>query len=662
LDSHTFDIETDGLLNEMTHVKCLNVINTETGEKRRFTDAEFYQDAVTGETTKVRTPRDGTLKDGIALLMTADEVAGQNIVGFDLPALAKLHGANFPAIPFDTMVVSQMLFPDLGTRDKAARLKGKMRDMPGNLIGTHKLAAWGYRLGTELKGEFKPSAYSETWSWSNYPFSRECDDYCAQDVVVNVGLVTHLKKRCEELAVPEAALRLEHEVAAIVARQSDYGWKFDVKAAEALTVELMKEKIDHETKLVARFGEFFLRDGKDVVPKKSRKSKAEAIDGAPRLYLANAAYSKIKLTQFNPSSRAHIAMMLARRYQWEATEFTPNGQPKIDEAVLGQLPYPEAQALSEYFRITKMLGQVSEGKGAFLKAVKADGRIHGRVNTCGAVTARMTHSSPNIAQADTDKRVRGLFIASDGFVLVGTDADAIELRCLAHFLAKYDNGAYIETVLRGKKEDGTDMHTRNMKATSLTQRECAKRIFYAWLYGAGDYKLGLIVYESDFDDAKRKRFNERFQGDARKAALSRIGRRIRDGLVAGIDGADKLIELCKHRAKTRGYVLGLDGRRVPCRSQHAALNTLLQSAGALAMKKALVIAQEQIDKLGLVHGVDYAWVGNIHDELQMEAKEEHAESLGRICAAAIRDAGEHFKFRCPLAGNFSIGATWADTH
>lgn len=656
-----FDIETDGLLDTMTHIKCLNMIDIETGLRRRFTDFEFYQDAVTGETTAVRTKRNGTIDDGLALLGVAEELSGQNIVGFDLEALRKIRGFRYTGKIVDTKTLSMMLFPDLMLRDKASRLKGGLASMPGNLVGAHKLEAWGYRLGVELKGEFKPSNYGD-WTWSKYPFSVECDDYCAQDVVVNVGLVEHLLKRAAEACLPQVAIDLENEVARIIALQTDHGWAFDEKAAEALAVDLMKEKIDHERGLVATFGEFYLRDGvKDMVPKKTRRSKAESIDGAVRVYTEGASFTKVKLVQFNPGSHAHIALLLGRRYGWEPVDFTPKGQPKVDEEVLGQLPYPEVKALVAYFKTTKMLGQVADGKTSFLKCVR-NGRIHGSVNPCGAVTGRMTHSKPNVAQSDKDPRVRGLFVASPGYVLVGTDADALELRCLAHFLAAFDKGAYTKTVLEGKKEDGTDMHSRNMRAMNLTERECAKREFYAWLYGAGDFKLGLVAYNEDWDEAKRARFNAKFQGEARNSALVRIGRRLRDGLIQGIEGADTLVKLCKNRAKTLGYVRGLDGRRVQCRSQHAALNTLLQSAGAIVMKKALAVAQADFDDVGLTHGVDYAWVGNIHDELQVESKEEHAEFIGTVCAESIRVAGEFYKFRCPLAGNFAVGATWADTH
>lgn len=678
MSTATFDIETDGLLHEMTEIKCLNLIDHETGERTRYTDYPFYLDARTGAPTMIQTPRKGDIAAGLEKLQTYDRVAGQNIEGFDLPALRKLRGFHFKGKRFDTLTVSRLLFPDLKDRDLTSIRKGKLRDFPPHLIGTHKLESWGLRLGGEKKGDFKPSHYGD-WTWNNYPFSKECDDYCMQDVATNVGLVEHLERRCGDLGMTDAALDLEHDVARIISMQQDYGWAFDVQAAEALTVDLMKAKLDLESQLIAIFGDFYQRDGvRNHVTKKSRKVFEENDHGSVTRtvkkdgvkvtqrgwfveYVTGVEHAKVKLVQFSPGSRHHIADRLTALYGWEPTEFTPEGSVKVDETILGALTYPEAPLLAQYFGITKMLGQVSEGKGAYLKCVKKDGRIHGSVNPCGAVTGRMTHSSPNVANADKDKRVRSLFKASPNMKLVGTDADSLELRCLAHFLARYDGGEYIQVVLSGNKADGTDMHTRNKNSMGLANREPAKTVFYAWLYGAGDFKIGSIIYSEDWDDAKRARFNAAFQGEKRRTRIARIGGKARKALVAGINGAEALIGAVQAAAE-RGYLKGLDGRRIQCRSKHSALNTLLQSAGALVMKKALVIADAEYRDAGLVHGVDYGWCGNIHDEVQIETKEQHAEFIGTVAAESIRVAGEHFNFRCPLAGQYAIGNTWAETH
>lgn len=673
MSSFTFDVETDGLLDHLTEIKCLNVINNETGEQFRFTDYEFYLDAYTGEKTNVPTPRTGSILDGLVLLAGAGEIAGHNIEGFDLLAIEKVYPSfRSKATRFDTAAASRLIYTDIKDRDSTATRKGKFT-LPGNLFGTHKLAAWGIRLGGRKKTDFNPKDFG--WTWNDYPFSKECDDYCMDDVLLNVDVVEHFRKRLNETGVPHGALELEQSVARILQRQMTFGWLYDVKAAQELTKELQKEKLDLEDQLREAFADFFKRDGGRLTyPKRTmkrfvvndlggvtRKYKGEEQRGWFEYIEQGAAHQKVKLVSFNPGSRDQIADRMMKLFGWEPEEFTPKGSPKVDETTLGKLPYPEAQLCAEYLTVDKKLGQVADGKAAQLKKVDADGRMRGYVNHNGAVTGRMTHSGPNVAQTDKDPRVRALYIVPPGKKLVGCDADGLEGCCLGHYLARYDNGAYIGVILEGDKSKGTDLHSRNRDAVGMQSRDNAKTIFYAWMYGAGDYKLGTVMYD-DWDDEKKARFNSRYQGEKRKQRLVLIGRKARAKLVAGIDGMQSLIKLVKDKSKNPGFVRGLDGRRVLCRSQHAALNTLLQSAGALIMKKALVLLDESLQAHGFTPGKEYEFVGNIHDELQMEVEEQHAVFVGKQAAKAIVNAGLFFEFRTPLAGSYDVGDNWSETH
>lgn len=656
--SYTFDIETDGLLDNLTHIKCLNVIDNETGEERRYTDDEYYYDAVTGDKTEERTPRHGTIKDGVNLLAACDEICGHNVVGFDIPAIRIVYPEFLPPRVFDTQVISRLVYTDIIERDTIATRKGKL-DLPGKLkFKRHSLAAWGLRLGEELKDDFVPSNFNPRFSWNEYPFSKECDDYCMQDVRVNVTLVQHMKKRLEEMGGWDEAVQLEHDVNRILARQMQHGWLYDIEAAEKLTAELQKEVLTLEDKLRETFAPFYKRDGKVKCFKKSMRRK---VRGKDYKEWCSGEYQPIKLTAFNPGSRDHIADRLMKQFGWEPDEFTPEGKPKVDETTLGKLDYPEAKLCVEYFKVSKMLGQVSDGDKSQMKLVGKDGRMHGYVCHNGAVTGRMTHSGPNVAQTDKDPRVRSLYIVPPGKKLVGCDADGLEGRCKSHYLARFDKGAFIRTILEGRKEDGTDLHSRNRDAVGLRSRDNAKTIYYAWMYGAGDPKLGSTVYD-DWPDDKKARFNAKFQGQARIRQLALIGRKARAKLVSGITGMEALIKAVKDKAKSPGYVRGLDGRRIVIRSQHAALNTLLQGAGAIIMKKALVLLDDSLQARGLVPGADYEFVGNIHDELQIEVNDEHAPTVGKLAADSIEAAGKHFEFRCPLAGNYDIGDNWSQTH
>jgi DNA polymerase I-like protein with 3'-5' exonuclease and polymerase domains len=219
-------------------------------------------------------------------------------------------------------------------------------------------------------------------------------------------------------------------------------------------------------------------------------------------------------------------------------------------------------------------------------------------------------------------------------------------------LARYDDGAYIKVVVEGKKEDETDVHSLTAKALGLkpkevytlggktgTGRDFAKTFIYAWLYGAGEEKLGSIIGEG-----------------------AGAGRKMKAQLFAAIPGLKQL----KHdveMAARRGYLVGLDGRRIPVRSLHAALNTLLQGAGAAIMKMALVKLDWhlRIEK-EWVPGKNYEFVLNVHDEYQLEADNSIADEIGNIGVNCIKAAGEEYGLRCPLDGEYKVGRNWAETH
>jgi DNA polymerase-1 len=288
---------------------------------------------------------------------------------------------------------------------------------------------------------------------------------------------------------------------------------------------------------------------------------------------------------------------------------------------------PEAALIASYLLVGKRIAQVS----SWLEAVDADtGRVHGYVNTNGAVTGRMTHSKPNLAQVPSagslyGPECRSCWIVDEGYKLVGIDASGLELRMLAHYMNDAD---YTNTILTG------DIHIANQKAAGLDTRNQAKTFIYAYIYGAGDERIGSIA------------------GGGRV-----VGKRLKDSFLKATPALAKLKENVA-QAASRGYIQGLDGRKVFIRSEHAALNSCLQSAGAIIMKQALVI----LDKFATLWKLDYRLVGNIHDEFQVEVKADQADRFGRLAADCITAAGLHFNLRCPLAGDFKVGSNWAETH
>lgn len=583
---YIIDIETDGI-DPVNHIWSVVVRCANTGTILSSTGEEQHAKS-------------------FALIAEADELIGHNIIGFDLPVLAKFGcGWSSDCVITDTLVCSRVVWPDLRNDDFK-----RGSDFPKDIVGSHSLKAWGVRLGM-LK-----NAFGESTDWTYW--SPAMQTYCEQDTAVTQALLESIKK----MNFPRKVFDLENKVASICRSMEKTGWKFDSAAADVLASELLCRKHELHQSLVATF------------PPEIVKLK-----------------TKTKSIPFNPGSRHDIARCLSQMYGWKPKELTPTGQPRIDDQILGELDYPEAKLLCDYLLIVKRLGQLSEGEEAWMKLVR-NGRIHGRINTNGAVTGRATHSKPNMSQVPASRSVygkecRSLFVPSEGKVMVGADASGLELRCLAHFLARYDDGAYGAVVIDG------DVHWENAQAFGLVKkgtprdkhnpdleahRNTSKSAIYAMIYGAGDTKLGEVVGGNE----------------SRGAAL-------RKSFEKNVPAYRLLKEAVQERSK-QGYLSGLDGRALPIRSQHAALNTLLQSAGALVMKSALCILVETLDKQGLEWGDDYAIVGWIHDEFQIECRPEIADLCGNVAVGSIKDAGKGYGFRVPLDGEFRTGRSWSETH
>lgn len=592
---YAFDIETNGLLDDLTKVHSLVLINVDTGDMQSFGPPDA------GE--------------GARELMRAEQLIGHNVIKFDIPALKKVFPwFNVdPAKVFDTLVVSRLIWSDLGDQDDKKIAKGLI---PASIRGSHSLKAWGHRLG-ELKGDF-----GETSDWSEW--TPEMQAYCEQDVRVTAAFF----KLIESKEYSQTAIDLEHRVAWIVAEQERHGFLFDERKAMFLLSQLMAEKADVESKLQSLFDPWFSYDGL-VTPKRTVTYKSVEKHST----WEGADYCKVSLTVFNPGSRQHIADRLMKIRGWKPTEFTANGQPKVDEEILEELDYPEAKQITYYLMLSKRIGQLADGKNSWLNLVGEDGRMHGSVVTNGAVTGRMTHSYPNVAQVPSvgkpyGAECRELFCVPKGKKLVGVDVSGLELRMLAHYMNDDD---YTREVVEG------DVHTTNQKAAGLPTRNNAKTFIYGFLYGAGDAKIGSIVGGSSKDGARlRKKFLEQ------------------------LPALKKLTEGVRKAAKDRGFLKGLDGRKLHIRSEHAALNTLLQSAGALVCKRWAVEMDDALIERGWKHRCQV--VANIHDEHQYEVDEEIAEEVGKLSVECIKRAGRYFDIRCPLDGEFKIGNNWKETH
>jgi DNA polymerase-1 len=582
-----FDLEADGLLDTVKKIHCLVARDVET-------DAEY----VFGP---------NSIDEGVDLLNSAEVLWAHNGHGYDYQVLRRLcpHYKADTNKEHDTLRYVRLFFVDIADKDF------RSKKVPQKLVGSHSLEAWGHRLGVH-KGNFGKEHGFEVWT-------QEMQEYCRQDVVVLRTLI--LKEILPNIQIYGLSPQIEHRFGLVADKMCRGGVGFSMERAEDL-----KQTLKHRLGSVS--ASLQIAFPPDLVVTESPVKKVK----------------KTKLVPFNPGSRQQIAERL-KRLGWVPEKTTEKGQAQIDEKVLSGLAYPEAKLLAEFFELQKRVGQLYAGQNGLMKLV-VDGKIHGSINTNGAVTGRCTHSSPNLAQIPTGKKpfgkeFRALFRPyTPGYVQVGADASGLELRCLAHYLSRYDNGAYTEIVTKG------DVHTVNREAFGLSPddkgRAKAKNGIYAVLYGAGDYKLGTTLFPE-----------LGVPGMEPKATAA--GKKARKLFEKSVPAYAALVRDVKSAAE-KGWIRGIDGRRLAIRSPHAALNTLLQSCGAIIVKYATILADPQWDLLGahlMLH---------VHDEVQLEAPIEKAQQAGDAFVTSLQEAGSILGFRCPLAGSVAIGQSWADTH
>jgi len=585
-----FDIEANGL--DPSEIFCIVAQDVDT------------MDVFTFDNTQ--------LQEGYDMLAKATKLIGHNVIGYDIPVIKKLGGVDlFNKKIVDTLVLSRLFKP---TRE-----------------GNHGLEGWGYRLGFK-KGDFG----DQEDAWSVY--TPEMLEYCKNDVLLNTKVYEALK--VESRGFTPQSVKIEHAVAKIIDDQRTTGFLLDVQKVMGLMAMFETKLHDLEEEVQEEF--------RPVVTTQILSPKFTATGAVAKTAtdqhgkgtrLTDEEYERIVLdinskpiarkteTAFNLGSRKQIGEYLIR-FGWKPQKLTPTGQPIVDESTLNKVKnIPQAALIAKYLMVQKRLAQTK----SWIKELNEDtGRVHGYVNPNGAVTSRMTHSHPNMAQIPSSnspygEECRSCWTVPEGYKLVGIDASGLELRMLAHYL---NDEGYTNEILNG------DIHTTNQNLAGLESRNQAKTFIYALLYGAGDAKLGSV--------ANRGRAG---------------GKGLRQRFFDNLPSFKALTDRVQREAKT-GYIKALDGRRLTVRSEHAALNTLLQGAGAISMKQALILLQHMI----VQNGLDAKFVANVHDEWQIEVREDQADAVGKLGVSCIVKAGEILNLNCPLDGDYNIGSNWSETH
>lgn len=553
-----------------------------------------------------------------------DYFIGHNAISFDSPVTQRLcDGTSHLGNTIDTLMLSYLYDPA----------------MPGG----HSLEAWGVRM-RDLKGDF--SDYSR--------YSPEMDAYCQQDVRLGKKVFKALVQRMLRMGFSELSCEIEHQIRDVLNEQQTNGWYFDIPGAQALVYKLRSEQAALEGPIHDLFPRRLVPDQTYVRRVKKDGSEFASylrhIEECPRVGdNGDGTYTTYRWEEFNIGSPAQrISRLLDLGYV--PTSFTPKtekgggGNPKVDEETLlayaDQSGRPEVKAIAEWLVLQ---GRASMVEGWLNNVNYDDHCMHGRVMTCAATTRRMIHNSPNTANIPKAKakvkygiESRSLWRARPGRVEVGYDASGLEMRMFAEYL-KNDEATLLFTT-----GDPHLLNTRNLGFEDHMRDLTVKNGFYAYLYGAQDQKLGSTL-------------KPELSGNAAKE----FGKQSRAILESGTPGLAKLVAEIKSEFKRAGGILRtIDGGFVRCHSDHAALNFKLQSAGAIVMKKAAIIIRDEIKKRGL----DAFFVGNIHDEGQLDCRPEHAEEVGKLCVDAIRLAGLALGFKVPLTGDFKVGANWAECH
>ena len=669
-----FDVEANGFLDVVTKTHCICAMDVDTKEEFEWGPNDI--------------PR------ALEVMSTADVLIAHYGLNYDFLELEKVHKFFLPTEKKrDSYIIVKLMRS--GQKDKDTELV-RSGILPSKLHGKHSIEAWGYRLG-------KPKLHTDIEDWSEW--TPEMQERCMGDVRTQAALWDDL----DPDSYSQKAIELEHRIAILTRMMETAGFPFDVEAAQRLHVELLgkQEKIAKE--LVAEFGSWFEPLTKTLDEDGCARAWTPKRDNPKLGYVAGAPLTKIEKVTFNPSSRRHAVKKL-KELGWVPEAFTEGGEPKLDDDVLESMSedFPQASKLVEYLLLDKRLGQLADGDNAWLKKVGEDGRMHGAYDTMGTVHSRASHFSPNMGQVPAAKspyggECRALFGPNgartpDGeeIVQVGADMSGLQLRALGHLLHPLDGGAYKDIVISG------DVHWSHTQAMGLVgpdeprdkhselhnilREKGAKTFGYSYLFGCFPPKSGKVVRDC-LVAAKNKNpewgylFDKFFKQVKKNGTVKiRTDKEVGTEVRKSFDERLKLGKLNSKLKKIRttkvwpdgqgnmvphkwvGHLPGLDGRWVPCRSDHSALNFACSSAEAILCKQWICDAYDALIAKGYVWGKDFWFMVWVHDEVQVACRKSIAEEVGQTLVKCAEEAGRKLGFRVPLASEYKIGRNWLECH
>jgi DNA polymerase I-like protein with 3'-5' exonuclease and polymerase domains len=677
---YLYDTESDGFVATSTVIHCISIRDVDTEDHWSYGPDQ--------------------IQAALDKLTEADLRIGHNIQRHDEKLIKKLYPSWEPkagSTLLDTMILARLKFPNVKATDPDLVRAGKM-PAGTDYQGKHNLAAWGYRLG-EHKGDYAALRRAQAMEagltseqdiakfvWGTY--TKDMHEYMDQDTLTNLKLLRHL----DPDNYSPTAIELEHRIAVVCDAMEQAGVPFDTKKAAALHVDLVTQSSVIEERLREQFG-FWYAPEHPGKPARDFEGKPytsyEASEHTPKVnnktrgVVKGQTFSKIKKVSFNPGSRDHIAHVLKAK-GWKPKKFTDGGKAAFDEEVLISImaEFPEMEAIDRYFMLEKRISQLATGKQALMLHVKEDGRIHGVINPMGAITSRASHFHPNLGQVPNSAspygpEFRELFYAPPGWKFLGADMSGLELRGLGHYLARLDGGKYMLIVTNG---DPHWLHAQVMglaegdrdkenKLHTLVREDGSKRFIYAYIYGAWDDMCGQILFDClikakrDCGPEGEALFNKFFPKGIKEDTLRNAGRKVRAAFMTRIDGYGKLQEAIQAQVKRFGWVYGLDERKIPTRSEHSALNFLIQSCGAILCKRWVCDVYEE-----LCSKYKWGWDGDFvmglwcHDEMQLCVREGLEEEIASIIVRLARASGEPYAFRGPLDSSYAIGRNWRETH